>query len=191
MQALNNNKIIGFDLDGVIFDHTNTLIKLATQFDWHLEPKETQTEIMSRILPRKIWTQIQYTLYDDPIVSLESPLMHGAKETITKLAKNKIDFFVISRRKSSKNAIDLLIKHKLWPQFFNPANSFFVLTPKDKNIKASELCITHYIDDQIKVLDQLNNVPNKFLFDGQNALSSPPAKYTHITTWQELAGHLF
>ena len=73
----------------------------------------------------------------------------------------------------------------LWPKYFNESNAFFVVEPIEKNIKAKELGITHYVDDETKILNVLEDVPNKFLFDHMNVF--PEGNYAKVTSHEELA----
>ena len=182
--------IIGFDLDGVILNHVVMKQRLAKQFGFDIQPSETSSEIMRKMIPREIWLQIQELLYDHQTFCLESPVADGAIDTLERLWQEQKAFFLISLRKNLDVAVEVLKYHKLWPKYFNENNTFFVQRREDKNTEASRLGITHYIDDEIGVLEKLNDVPNKFLFDPfKTDKSSHP--YTAITSWKELRQYLF
>jgi hypothetical protein len=179
------NKIIGFDLDGVILDHTVNKLRLAKKFGWELKPEQTQSEIIKRIIPEPTYDQFQRILYDDPKISLLSPLMRGAKSTLAEL-KNKCPYFLISRRKKPQWAISILKFKGLWPKFFNENNAFFVMKPGDKNEIGRKLGITHYIDDELGVLEKLVDIENKILFDAHD-LFPHIAHFGRIKSWKEFA----
>lgn len=184
-----DKRIIGFDLDGVIIDHTKSRIKFAKKQGWDLKPEQTHPEILKNIIPNEHLREIQKLLYYHSKFSLLSNLMAGAKNGLMLTKKKKIPFFLISRRRSSGVAIKFLKHHGFWPAYFNKKNSFFVLEPEDKNQKAAELGITHYIDDELNVLDKLVDVRNRFLFDYLNIFKKSD-RYIRVSSWKELIGHI-
>lgn len=180
-------KIIGLDLDGVIIDHSERKLLLAAEFGIAVAPEQTPSDIFKKLVPRDIYRQIEPLLYDHPEAHKLSPLMEGAKDGLEKI-KDIAPYFLISRRKTKETAIDALRFHGLWPDFFNEKNAFFVVEPEDKNIKAQELGITHYIDDQISVLECLFDVPNRFLFDKFDVF--PDTAGGRVRSWEELINKL-
>lgn len=177
-------KIIGFDLDGVILDHTYNKIRLAKSFGFKLSPKDTHSEIIKNIIPKLTWDKMQVILYDDPKISLQSRLMRGVMPVLAKV-KNRFPYFLISRRRSAGSAIRIMKQKGLWPKFFNEGNTFFVLKRTDKNKIAKKLGVTHYIDDQVSVLKELADIKNKALFDNLN-LFPELTKFRRINSWEEL-----
>jgi hypothetical protein len=162
----NTRWIIGFDLDGVIIDHTENKLLFAKRLGIPLRPEETPSDIIARVLPHDVHGRLQSFLYDDPHIALSPPLYGGAPEGLRMLKEAGTPYFLISRRKEGTNfAIDLLKKRGLWPFLFNEENIFFVREKKDKDLKAAELGISVYVDDQPSVLAELASVPHKFLFD--------------------------
>ncbi len=186
---MNATKIIGFDLDGVIVNHAPLRIEFAKSRGWELTPHQTSSEIIEHILPPSILDELKYTLYSDPVMALSAPLMPGARESLAALTSCDAPLFLISIRKSDTTAIQLLEKHGLWPRCFSPKNAFFVAKPEDKDVKAKELGITHYVDDEIRVLNALVSVKNKFLFD-PIASFAEYAGYARVTSWDELMQQL-
>lgn len=178
---------IGFDLDGVIADHTAAKVKLAASLGFKISEKDTPSEILENILPHDVLEKLQKSLYNQ--INFESFLMDGAKETLVNIAKKNLPFFLISRRRHPSIAIEFLKKEKLWPNYFNENNSFFVLEKEEKDIKAGELGVSHYFDDEVSVLEKLKSVKNKFLFDSQNVF---PEKdfYTKVSSWDEIKKQL-
>src|SRR3989344_3296226 len=147
---------IGFDLDGVLIDHTKIKIFLAAKKNIKLNPKQTQSEIIKALVPASVLKKIQYELYDHPKTSILSPLMPGVKTILNKLKKKNIKFALISRRKNQESAIRLMKLRGLWPNFFTKENSFFVTKAEEKNTQAKLLGVTHFIDDEKNILDHLN-----------------------------------
>lgn len=184
-----NNIIIGFDLDGVIVDHTKLKMRLAVERGIVLAPEQTPSDIMKGLLPAPISAEIQQDLYHNPEISRQIPLMRGAKTVLQKLKKRKLPFFLISRRKDANLAIGLLRIHGLWPEYFNENNAFFVAKAEDKNLEAAKLRITHYIDDQLSVLNKLICVENKVLFDKFNVFSDTQF-CRRVQSWRDL-GNVF
>ena len=67
--------IVGFDLDGVIVDHTQNKMRIALHYGVALTPEETHSEIMRSLFPEEIYHEIQGQLYDDTDDALSAPLM--------------------------------------------------------------------------------------------------------------------
>jgi len=181
-----DNKIIGFDMDGVILDHADRKISLAKDFGFKIKKYQTPSEIIKNLItPLATYREFQRILYDAPETALHSPLMPGVKSVLVKIKSSNIPYYLISRRKKESTAIALLTKHGLWPKYFNKKNTFFVLEPEDKEIKAKALGITHYFDDEQKVLGVLHSVPNKILFDSLGVFKN--SGYARVKSWKEIA----
>jgi len=181
--------VVGFDLDGVILDYTSLKLRVALEYGWKLKAEQTPSDILKRIVPRSVWDEIQEILYVDSVVARSVPLMEGALQGISCVQHQKLSYFLISRRKVPERAIDSLKIHSLWPKYFDEKNTFFVDAPEDKNKKAEVLGITHYVDDEISVLEQLNSVPNKILFDPLNVFVHITA-YPRASCWDDLVASL-
>ena len=74
--------IVGLDLDGVIFDHTENRLRLAGEFGFSLLPSDTAADLISEKLPPEVHSAIQHAIYDNPRVALTAPLVDGAREGI-------------------------------------------------------------------------------------------------------------
>ena len=182
--------IIVFDMDGVILYNSNSKIRIAKKLGFDIKIHHTPSDIIRKILPQTILEELQSILYDNHKVALATPLMRGIRTVLDELNRKKISFFLISRRKIPEVAIMILKKHRLWPKYFNEGNARFVIEPKDKDEKAKEFGLTHYIDDELKVINALASVPNKFLFD-QFGIFEEADHYTKIRSWSEFKKHLF
>ncbi len=192
-----DNMVIGFDMDGVIIDHAERKVLLAKNFGFKIAKKKTPSEIIKDLItPLATYRKFQRVLYDAPETALHSPLMPGVKSVLAKIKSSNIPYYLISRRKKEETAIALLAKHGLWPKYFNKKNTFFVLEPEDKEIKSKALGITHYIDDEQKVLEVLHSVPNKILFDPLGVFKNPSpfgkvrdknSGYARVKSWKEIS----
>ena len=176
---------IGFDLDGVIADYIQAKIYFADQLGFKLKPEQTQSEILRSLLPADKLLELKHHLFGDVANATKLPLIKGAKEGIKLMADSGIDFYLISRRKTPNIAIKLLKHHNLWPKYFNDQNSYFVSEPADKNVRARALGITHYIDDEHKVLEALIDVENRYLFDMLNNFEDNNW-YARLKSWDEI-----
>ncbi len=182
-------KIIGFDLDGVIIDHTESKIRIADQHGWKINPAETPTAILQTVVPKTVMDAIRQAIYYDAETSLSPSLMADMVQTLTEIKKRKLPYVLISRRRMPEFAINLLKLRGLWPDFFNDNNAFFVADADAKNQKASETGITHYLDDEPQVLEKLTCVKHRFLLDPHGAF--PDADfYTRVNSWQEFLKNL-
>ncbi len=184
------NIILGFDMDGVIVNNTQPKIRLAKSLGFDLLPEQTPSEIIPHYLPGPVLRELQGKLYDDIEEAIQTPLMRGVKDILSAVKKSNIPYFLISRRRLPHIAEAILKHHNLWPRYFNGKNAFFVLEPKDKDKKAFELGVTHYVDDEMKVINILASVKNKFLFDQFNIFQHA-SNYTKVNSWAEFKGHIF
>lgn len=184
-----SNLKIGFDLDGVIIDFSLIRQALSKELGYNLKLEETPSDVIRTIIPEEIKHRLQHLIFDDLKYSLQLPLMNGARESLAALKDRGINFYLISRRKIPEVAVGLLKQHNLWPDYFNEQNAFFVSEPKDKEIAAKKIGITHYADDEIGVLEVLNSVLHRFLFDPFNVQPESDF-YQRVQNWEELMNHL-
>lgn len=188
MKNSNEKKIIGFDLDGVIINHAPAKVKLAKRFGLKLKLAQTQSEVIKTLIDDKTLKQIQKHLYHDSEFLKSISLMRGAKTGLLKLKNKNLPFVLISRRSEPEMAVAALKYHKLWPGFFNDKNAFFVAEPEEKNMKAREIGVTHYVDDETGVLEKLVDVENCFLFDNLGVFKNTDS-YIRVKSWKELIEH--
>ncbi len=178
-------KIIGFDMDGVILDHTQNKIRSAKKLGFSIKKEQTPSEIIRAIIPQSVYEEFKAYLYDGPTSSFRQQLMPGVKAVLNYLIKNDIPYFLISKQKNHQVAVKILKCHTLWPKYFNEKNAFFVDGPEAKDVKAVELGITHYFDDEPRVLEKLVSVENKFLFDHLDVFKN--SGYARVKSWKEIA----
>lgn len=177
-------------MDGVILDNAESKIAVAKKFGMTIKLGHTPSEILKTLMPQIVWEEFQNMLYDHPKFAFSTPLMRGTRSILADLNRKKIPMFLISRRKVPEIAIKILEKHSLWPRYFNEKNSHFVIHPKDKNVEAAKLGITHYIDDELKIINVLSKVPNRFLFDPFNAFKKAD-NYIKVRSWAQFKKHIF
>lgn len=180
-----NKKIIGFDMDGVILDHTQNKIRSAKKLGFSITKEQTPSEIIRTIIPQSVYEEFKAYLYNDPTSSLKQRLMPGVKNVLNFITKNNNPYFLISKQKNHKMAVKILKYHALWPKYFNKKNAFFVNGPEAKDTKAVKLGITHYFDDEPRVLEKLVSVKNRFLFDHLNVFKN--SGYARVKSWKEIA----
>lgn len=173
-------------MDGVIIDHSKRKVELAGILGFKIKRNQTTSEIINKLIsPLSAYRNFQNILYNKPAPILSSPLMPGVKPVLKRLKRLNTPYFLISRRKKPKIAIAILVRHGLWPEYFNEKNAFFVPKSKDKETKAKKLGITHYIDDEQKVLKELVSVKNKYLFDPFGIFKD--TSHNRVSSWKELS----
>ncbi len=177
------DKLIGLDLDGVLLDHTATKIQLAAKYGIDLKLEQTPSDVMALAVPDDIRHQLQRELYDDPVISYQSPLMLGTPEALRALKDQAVPFVLITRRHNPAHTLELLKYHDLLPKHFALEHIHCVKSKEEKNTIAVKLGVTHYLDDEQGVLDVMHDVPNRFLFDVYGI--SPKAPYPRIASLAE------
>ena len=157
--------VIGFDLDGVLIDHTENKLRVVTERGWCITLAQTPSDVLQVLLPHDVWHEVKIILYDEPKISLTPPLMAETDTCLERLTRAGIKYFLISCRRHPENAIALMQQRGLWPKYFDHKNAYFVEKPQDKNEKARLCGITHYLDDELSVLERLVDVPHRFHLD--------------------------
>ncbi len=180
--------VIGLDMDGVIVDNTENKIRHAAELGFALAAHQTPSDVIETVVPELILEKMRFFLYNNPPTALEAALVPGAAEGLAVLQRMGIPFFLISRRQKPELARELLKRHGLWGKYFDENNAFFVETAEDKNIKATELGVNVYLDDQPSVLEKLTNVPQKFLMDRFKCFTK--ASYQRVRSWEDFLGKI-
>lgn len=179
-----NYPLLGLDMDGVILDHTAAKLELARAQGYRLTKKETASDIFNTIVDEATKRIVWDALYYDPKTALRAPLLRGVREGLAALTRRKASFVLISRRRNTAMAREVLKKRKLWGAYFSDQNSFFVEEKKDKDAKARELGVSWYVDDQPSVLRELASVKRHFLMDPLGA-HRPSRAYVKVSSWPE------
>ena len=192
MTSQEKNFVVGFDMDGVIIDHTENKLVLARRHGITLRPEETHSEIIAKRIPVDVYLSFQDEIYGDSEFALSAPLMEGAFATLRQLNEEGVPFVLISRRRKPMNAIKLLTGHGLWGKIFDETNTLFgetnavfVRTAEEKNTAAMAWNITHYIDDERKVLEKMPSVPSRFLFDAFQQFADEK-QFPRVFNWEML-----
>lgn len=185
MPTLDNNLVIGFDLDGVIIDHTQNKMLIASRYGIHLTPAETHAEHMANHFTSEMYREIKSQLYDSTHEGLNAPLMEGAFGTLAKLLESETPYFLVSLQKNPMHASQLLENRGLWGTYFTPENTFFAHSAEEKYAIAQSLGVTHFIDDEPNILDIMHNIPHRILFDSRE-LFAEKHEYKHVRSWTEL-----
>lgn len=182
--------IIGLDMDGVILDHTQTIVDWAEHRGKVLAPIETTLPSLKEVFDAQELDQLFDFMYESPTNYMTSRLMEGALQGIKTLQHSGNPFYLLSRRNSADNAQKALEYFGLWPEFFEESNTFFVERSSKKIAVAQQFGITHYVDDQANaLLSVMEPINNKILFDQYETLPESP-NYTKVSTWHELTGNI-
>lgn len=185
MHSDSDNIVVGFDLDGVIIDHTQNKIMIASRYGIVLTPGETHAEHMGERFSSEMYREIKSQLYDSTHESLDAPLMEGAFSTLATLREHEIPYFLVSLQKDPMHALHLLEERGLWGSYFTPENTFFAHDKEEKHAIATSIGVSHFIDDEPNVLDIMMLIPNRILFDARN-LFPEKNEYHHVQSWEEL-----
>ncbi len=177
--------IVGFDLDGVIIDHTQNKMLVAARYGITLTPPQTHSEHMSGHFTKEMYREIKTQLYDSTHEALSAPLMEGAFDTLAKLRESQIPYFLVSLQKNPMHASHLLENRGLWGTYFTPENTFFAQNAEEKYAIAGSLGVTHFIDDEPNILDIMHDIPQRILFDARG-LFPEKRDYVHVRNWTEL-----
>lgn len=181
--------VVGCDLDGVIIDHTQNKIRFAGRHGITLTPAQTHAEMMSWYVAPQTYKDIKGQIYEHSPEALEAPLMEGAFDALAHLKEREVKFYLISLQKKPMHALHLIEERGLWGTYFTPENTFFASDKKEKHAIAKQLGVTHFIDDEPNVLDIMEDIPTRVLFDTRS-LFPREKDFLHAKNWQEVIEHL-
>ena len=186
MPTHESDSIVGFDLDGVIIDHTQNKIRIASRYGITLRPEETHAEVMAQHFTPEIYQEIKAQLYNSTPEALDAPLMEGAYDTLARLREDGVPYFLVSMQKNPMHASHLLLERGLWGNVFTPENTFFAKNKEEKHEIARGLGVTHFIDDEPSVLACMTTIPNRILFDARSLF--PDTKgVLRVKNWSEVS----
>lgn len=181
---------IGFDLDGVLIDHSQVKVDLASEFGVKVPQTRTNAAFLANHFKKlKKYYAFQERLYNDPVISLRAPLMRDAVSTLDALTSVGIAVTLVSRRREPQWAQKILEHHGLSPKYFDEANTYFVRKPEEKNHVALRTGITHFIDDEPRILRHLLDVPNHFLLDPYSVFPLSES-YVMVRSHKEFLDHI-
>lgn len=182
---MKSSRIIGFDLDGTILDHTKNKIELAKEFGVTLTPEQTVSGKYRQVFPGNMDEEFSTRLFTDPSTGKYTSIEPCALEVLGKIKSSGQPYYLISRRKT-EIVVPLLERLKLWPQVFDAKNTYFVDLMSDKVEPCRKLGITDYVDDHVKSLTQtLSFIPHRYLFDPYNVWPDS-ADYNRVSNWEEI-----
>lgn len=160
--------IIGFDLDGTLIDHSGVKISFAETHNVRLSPHETPSDVIKKHISKELLQKMQYYIYDDVLGGTTQTIMEGAVETFSRLQKEEIPFFFVSRRRtdvSQNNALRILAEGGILGTFIHKNRIFFAPTIKEKALIARAQGITHFIDDEADALHAMDPAMHRIFFD--------------------------
>lgn len=181
--------LVGFDLDGVILDHTTNKIRLAARYGVHLTPPETHAERMGSLLAPEAYREIKAELYNAPGELEHSTLMQGAFDGLATLRDYGVAYALISLQQNPIHAQHLLEHHGLWGTYFTPENMFFAKNGEEKSRFAGEIGVTHFVDDEANILALMPHIAHRILFDSFDQFT-PDAPVVRVRNWTELTAAL-
>jgi beta-phosphoglucomutase-like phosphatase (HAD superfamily) len=158
---------IGLDLDGVIIDHTANKLRLAAEHGLTLEPWQTNTNVMGDYVNPDDYLSIRDQAYQ--AATLEATPVAGALEAIASL---QAELFIISARRlaSVRYAQSWLDQHRVYDHI--PAERiYFCSDESEKRQHCQRLGIQAYLDDKVKVLQQLPLTVRRTLLDSHDLAS--------------------
>lgn len=175
---------IGFDLDGVIIDHTEIKLETAKSLGYKLKKEESHSLKMKDKMEIEDYRKLQKIIYGEE--TLKSKPVKDSLESIGYLKNLGHSLFIISRRNSEFQsfALEWLNRNKVLLDI--PLVKIkFVKEDKDKNTEASKLGLSVFLDDSIDVLLCLNSVKEKFLLDPFMDYKKVPSYIHQISSWKE------
>jgi hypothetical protein len=190
MKKKGDNLVIGFDMDGVIIDHTKAKLSIAKKLGIRLTPKQTQSDIIETVVSGEVMDKIRDRLYHFPELTGQAKVMAGALGALQLLKNAGHSIFLISRRSDPELARALLKERGLWPGYFDESNSFFVASAQEKNTQAAALGVDIYMDDQPSVLSKLVNVPKRCLFDRFGNFGVLSFVDVNVSSWPDFLSHI-
>ena len=155
---------IGLDLDGVIIDHTNNKLRLASERGFELEPWQTNSNVMHQFVPKEEYDEIRQLIYNE--ATIEAVPIEMALESIAEMPG---ELYIVSARYKSgvRHAQDWLDRHRIYDSV--PAERiFFCSTEAEKKQHCHRLGLQLYLDDKLKVLNSLPYGVRRTLFDSHN-----------------------
>jgi len=181
---------IGLDMDGVIIDHTQTIIGQAERLGVKLSPEQTEIVALKDTLSETDLEMIYEYIYESPRAADTSILMSGVNEALERIVSSGAEIYILSRRTSASVAIELLTKVGLWNKYFTDGNTFFVERSSEKAAIAERLDLTDYIDDQPSALiGAMKDVPGRYFFD-QYDLLKDSTDFVRVKSWADFADKL-
>lgn len=182
--AKKNKKItIGLDFDDTIIDHTKARIKKARELGYKINSSGVSTRYLKEIVKKDDYKIIQQYIYGK--ATLQAPPVKDAIKIINEFAKN-YKLIIISRREPNFQnfAIKWLGQRNLL-RSISRQSIFFSENDAGKNKIAKKAGVFIFMDDKMEVLEAMENVPHKILFDQFDVIKN--SDFYKIKKWQEIS----
>mgnify|MGYP001559401185 CR=1 FL=1 len=109
-----SKKVIGFDMDGVIIDHTKNKIRAAKKFGVFIKKEEAPSDIIRKKFSHPLYEQFRNYLYNDLAIKFKPGLIPGVSAVLNKITNRKINPYV-----SKQNQAKLIINKRQCNGFAN------------------------------------------------------------------------
>ncbi|MEI6379125.1 MAG: hypothetical protein WCO55_05685 [Candidatus Falkowbacteria bacterium] len=180
---------LGLDIHGVILDDGLLKSRIAELlYQIEIAPVDCTTQIVVRekkLLTLEQYTELQRYVYHIDFIGHQMPLLYGAKEFITRFARDfKLIVVTSNYGRSLKLSYEILQRHGLL-QYLEIHHAGPGETKADV---ACHLGLDAYVDDDLHKLQTLIGlVPNLYLFGNNREL---PDNYAHFATRIDSYYHL-
>ena len=182
---LEDEQVVGVDLDGVIIDHTQNKIRFAKRYGIDLTPERTHAEFMEWYVDPERYKEIKGQIYEHSPEALEAPLMEGAFDALARMKERGVTVYLISLQKNPMHALHLIEERGLWGKYFTPENTYFAGDKEEKHHIALSLGVTHFVDDEPNVLDIMEHIPKRILFDNRS-LFGRETDFLRARNWNDV-----
>ncbi|MBI5138617.1 MAG: hypothetical protein HZA95_02360 [Candidatus Vogelbacteria bacterium] len=162
-------KKIGLDFDGTMIDHSETIIDLAKAEGVLLEKAQTNSNVWSNFIPKKLKESIQEEIYS--IRTFDAVFFDDAVDTIKELINKYRDLYIVCARRDGheKYALEYLTKERFFEKTgFKENNIIFTADTGSKIQKILDMRLDWYLDDKIQVAEKVNEFSTGAFFDNYN-----------------------
>ena len=154
---------LGLDLDGTLADHTGAKLEITESLGYAFTPRETASEVLQHLMTPEHYRELQHRLYRK--LADGSPRNDGVLQTLEELRKRGWHFSLVSRRKGDGRAgAGTWIAREL-SELIPSDRLFFVDQDSEKDDVCAREGVVAFVDDQQGVLQYLQSVPCRILFD--------------------------
>lgn len=184
-----NSIRIGFDFDGVIIDHSESKVQKAQEFGFNIKLHQIPSDRLKKIINREYYRRIQEFIYGPG--TPQAPIIAGADKILKAIKRMGYEMFIISRRHQEHRLKALSWINRNLPGIFNKQKILFTEKDIDKDKICQKLDIQVYIDDKITVLQELNSVPERILYDPYDIREDFELKNIQpVSSWDEFWEYL-
>lgn len=170
IHVLGGKLCIGFDLDGVVIDHTRQFILACKKHGFSLKPWQVNSNVFKQLVPDDTATEIKKEVYEHR--RLASRVMPGSLGVLRALRLHIVIASVQKQKKSEEKLWIWLRKHGFLA--FLKRKQFHIFRTRTRKVRfLTKLKPQVFIDDGLDVLEQLPRSVTGVLFD-------PVGAHTHI-----------